>query len=255
VTRSAARWFATSGGCDGRTTRVVFAASSTCLVLRLTPSTWSRLSTLVPHAAAGFRRPALLVASVVIVSAVSARPSTAQQADSTPRLGLAASSALSVYAGMGQFKYSALGPDVGAALDLGWFGSRHVRLSVGIDYLSTTIDRADSLGVRQRGPAYVFTGVADVNAMGPIRRRFTPYGGLGFGVDAVGTTIANDQVGGLYNTNVLNLHAQLGTLIRLTPRGRLRAEARVTGARVVRRYSVRVGYTWLFNGLREEDHR
>ena len=130
-----------------------------------------------------------------------------------------------------------------------------MRLSVGIDYLSTTINRPDSLGVRERGSGYVFTAFADVNAMGPIRRRFTPYGGVGFGVDAVGTTIANEQVGGLYNTNVLDVHAQLGTLIRLTPRGRLRAEARVTGARVVRRYSMRVGYTLLFNGLREEDHR
>jgi hypothetical protein len=224
-------------------------------VIRLTPSTRSRLSALLLHAAAGFRRSATLVASVVMLSTVGARPCTAQLPDSTPRLGLGASSALSLHAGLGQFKHAALGPDVGAALDLGWFGSRLVRLSVGIDYLSTTIDRADSLGVRQRGTAYVFTGFADVNAMGPIRRRFTPYGGVGFGVDAVGTTIANDQVGGLYNTNVLNLHAQLGTLIRLTPRGRLRAEARVTGARVVRRYSVRVGYTWLFNGLREEDHQ
>ena len=155
---------------------------------------------------------------------------------------------------MGRFKHAALGPDIGAALDIGWVGSRMVRLSVGLDYLSTTIDRPDSLGIRGRGTGYVFTGFADVNAMAPIRRRFTPYVGAGFGVDAVGTTIANEQVGALYNTNVFDLHAQLGTLIRLTPRGRLRAEARFTGARVVRRYSVRVGYTWLFNGLREENY-
>jgi len=207
------------------------------------------------HVAATSRGAVSLVASVVALAVVAARPCGAQKADSTPRLGLGASSALSVHAGLGKFKHAALGPDVGAALDLGWIGSPLVRLSVGVDYLSTTINRPDSLGVRERGSGYVFTAFADVNAMGPIRRRFTPYGGVGFGVDAVGTTIANEQVGGLYNTNVLDVHAQLGTLIRLTPRGRLRAEARVTGARVVRRYSMRVGYTWLFNGLREEDHR
>ena len=207
------------------------------------------------HVAATSRGAVSLVASVVALAVVAARTCGAQKADSTPRLGLGASSALSIHAGLGQFKHAALGPDVGAALDLGWIGSPLVRLSVGIDYLSTTINRPDSLGVRERGSGYVFTAFADVNAMGPIRRRFTPYGGVGFGVDAVGTTIANEQVGGLYNTNVLDVHAQLGTLIRLTPRGRLRAEARVTGARVVRRYSMRVGYTWLFNGLREEDHR
>ena len=223
-------------------------------MLRLTTAFRSRISSLL-HIAAGSRGAASLVASAIALLVLSTQSSGAQQPDSTPRLGLGASSALSVHAGLGQFKHAALGPDIGAALDLGWIGSRFVRLSVGVDYLSTTIDRPDSLGVRERGSGYVFTAFADVNAMGPIRRRFTPYGGVGFGVDAVGTTIANEQVGGLYNTNVLDVHAQLGTLIRLTPRGRLRAEARVTGARVVRRYSVRVGYTWLFNGLREEDHR
>lgn len=222
---------------------------------RPTTPTPSRLSALLSAVAVSARGTVTIIASVAALATSSPVASAAQQTDSTPRLGLGASSALSVYAGVGQFKHSTLGRDLGAALDLGWIGSRLVRLSVGIDYLSTTINRPDSLGTRQRGPGYVFTGFADVTAMGPIRRRFTPYGGVGFGVDAVGTTIANEQVGGLYNTNVLNLHGQLGSLIRLTPRGRIRAEARVTGARVVRRYSVRVGYTWLFNGLREEDYR
>ena len=179
----------------------------------------------------------------------------AQQPDSTPQLGLGASSALNVHIGTGQFKHASLGREVGADLDLGWFASRQLRVSVGVDYLTTTIDRVDSLGVRARESGYVFTGFADLTALGPIRRRFTPYAGVGVGVDAVGTTISNEQIGALYNTNVFDVHAQLGTLIRLTPRGRLRTEVRVTGARVVRRYSVRVGYTWLFNGLREEDYR
>ena len=209
----------------------------------------------MPHVATGIRRVVVVIATIAATAACAAKPAHAQQADSTPRLGLGASSALSISAGVGQFRFSTLGTDLGAALDLGWMGSRQVRLSVGLDYLSTSIDRPDSLGARERGSAYVFTAFADVNAMAPIRRRFTPYAGVGFGVDTVGTTITNEQVGGLYNTNVFNLHGQLGTLIRLTPRGRLRAEVRATGARVVRRYSVRVGYTWLFNGLREENYR
>ena len=126
-----------------------------------------------------------------------------------------------------------------------------MRLSVGVDYLTTTIDRTDSLGARVRGGGYVFTGFADVNALATVAQRFSPYGGVGLGIDAVGTTIANEQVGALYNTNVLDVHAQLGTLIRLTPRSRLRAEGRMTGARVVRRFSLRIGYTLLFNDLRE----
>ena len=173
----------------------------------------------------------------------------AQQVDSVPKLGLSTSSMVTLHAGAGQFKYAALGPEVGGALDLGWFGSRRVRLSLGIDYLSTTIDRADSLGVREEGSAYVFTAFADVTAMGPLVRRMTPYVGVGFGVDAVGTPISNEQIGTIYNTNVFNLHGQVGTLFYLTPKGRLQAEARLTGARVVRRYAVRVGYVWLFNGL------
>ena len=173
----------------------------------------------------------------------------AQQADSTPQLGLGASSALSFHVGVGRFKHASLGRELGGALDLGWIGSRRVRLSVGLDYLAATIDRLDSLGVRARGSSYIFTAFADVNAMMPLVRRVTPYGGVGFGVDAVGTTIRNEQVGFTYNTNRFNLHAQAGTLFYMTPRTRLQAEARVTGARVVRRYGVRLGYVWLFNGL------
>ena len=195
----------------------------------------------------------MIVLATVIIAATLLAPSRAhaQQPDSTPRLALGASSALSFHAGVGQFRHASLGPEIGAALDLGWVGSRHVRLSVGVDYLTTTISRTDSLGVRVRGGGYVFTGFADVNALATVARRFSPYGGVGIGIDAVGTTIANEQVGALYNTNVLDVHAQLGTLIRLTPRSRLRVEARVTGARVVRRFSLRLGYTLLFNGLRE----
>ena len=113
-----------------------------------------------------------------------------------------------------------------------------MRLSVGIDYLAMAIDRPDSLGVRERGDGYVFTAFADVNVIPSLARRVSPYGGVGFGVDAVGTTISNEQIGALYNTNVFDLHAQLGAFFRLTPRGRLMLEARGTGARVVRRFGV-----------------
>jgi hypothetical protein len=111
-----------------------------------------------------------------------------------------------------------------------------------------TIDRPDSLGLRESGSGYVFTAFTDVTVFPSLSRRLSPYGGVGFGVDAVGTTISNEQFGALYNTNVLDVHAQAGALFRITPRGRLQLEARGTGARVVRRVSVRLGYTWLYNG-------
>jgi hypothetical protein len=76
-----------------------------------------------------------------------------------------------------------------------------------------------------------------------------PYAGGGVGVDAVGTTIPNEQIGRLYNTNVFDVHGQVGAYFRLTERGRLQAELRGTGARVVRRLSARLGYTWFYNGL------
>jgi hypothetical protein len=186
---------------------------------------------------------------IALLAALAPSWAGAQQADSTPRLGLGASSAISLHAGVGQFRHAALGTEVGAALDLGWIGSRRVRLAVGVDYLATTIDRPDSLGMRERGSGYVFTAFADVNAMGSLVRRVTPYGGVGVGIDAIGTTISNQQVGAIYNTNVFDLHAQAGGLFYLTPHGRLQAEARVTGARIVRRYGVRLGYVWMFNGL------
>src|SRR5687767_703740 len=174
----------------------------------------------------------------------------AQRVDAPPQLGLGASSALTVYTGAGVFPYASLGPQAGAVLGIGWLGSRNLRLSVGVDYLATTIDRTDTLGVRQTGRGYVFSALADMTLLGPIGRPATPYVGVGFGVDAVGTTIQNEQIGAIYNTNVFDVHAQIGTLVRITRRGRLTLEARGTGARVVRRFAVRVGYTWLYNELR-----
>ena len=95
-------------------------------------------------------------------------------------------------------------------LDLGWIGSRRVRLSAGIDYLATTIDRPDSLGAQQRGRGYVFSALTDVTVMSSLTRLVAPYAGLGIGVDAVGTTIRNEQIGTIYNTNVFNVHGQVG---------------------------------------------
>lgn len=173
----------------------------------------------------------------------------AQRADSVPMLGLGASSAFGFHVGAGQIKHASLGTEVGGALDLGHVVHRRVRLSVGLDYLGMLIDRTDSLGVRERGAGYVFTALADVNVIPSLSRRVSPYGGMGFGVDAVGTTISNEQIGTTYNTNVFDLHAQVGALYRVTPRGYVSLEARATGARVVRRLSLRVGYSWLYNQL------
>jgi hypothetical protein len=194
---------------------------------------------------AGFLVLGVLVPTMVAAQQVDSIP----RRDSTPRLGLSASSALTAHVGVGRMKHAALGTEAGGALDVGWIGSRKVRLSVGVDYLSMTIDRPDSLGFRESGGGYVFTAFADVTVIPSLARRLSPYAGVGFGVDAVGTTISNEQIGALYNTNVLDLHGQLGAFYRLTPRGRLSLEARATGARVVRRVGVRLGYTWLYNGL------
>jgi hypothetical protein len=172
--------------------------------------------------------------------------------DSTPRLGLGASSAINFHAGVGRVKHATLGTEVGGALDIGSIGARRVRLSIGVDYLGMTIRRPDSLGVRERGNGYVFTAFADVNVIPPLTRRLTPYAGAGFGIDAVGTTISNEQVGALYNTNVFDVHGQVGALYRVTPNGHLSLEARGTGARVVRRVGVRLGYTFFYNQLRSE---
>ena len=63
-----------------------------------------------------------------------------------------------------------------------------------MDYLATTIDRVDTLGIRERGSGYVFTAVAETNFMTSLSRRVAPYAGVGVGVDAVGTTISNEQI-------------------------------------------------------------
>ena len=181
----------------------------------------------------------------VLVVALSSQ--VGAQNDRAPRLGLGASSAFGVFTGAGVFHYASLGPQLGATLDLGWIGSKRVRFSLGADYLKSTIDRTDSLGVRETGHGYVFSALADVNVMGSLANRVTPYAGVGAGVDAVGTQIQNPEVGAIYNTNVFDVHAQIGTLVRVAPSGRLNIELRGTAARVVGRVGVRVGYTWLYN--------
>jgi hypothetical protein len=189
--------------------------------------------------------------SALLAILVGAMPTAAraQQVDSEPQLGLGASSALTLHVGVGQMKHASLGTELGGSLDLGWVATRRVRLSVGVDYLAMTIDRADSLGVRERGDGYVFTAFADVNAFSSLARRLSAYGGVGFGVDAIGTQISNEQIGAIYNTNVFDLHAQVAALYRVTPRGHLTIEARATGARIVRRVGVRIGYAWFYNQL------
>ena len=191
----------------------------------------------------------LAVLSTALSPALGAQQ-PATRPDSTPRLGLGASSAINVHVGVGQVKHATLGVEVGGALDIGSIGARRVRLSIGIDYLGMVIDRPDSLGVRERGDGYVFTAFSDVTFIPALTARLTPYVGVGVGVDAVGTTISNEQVGALYNTNVFDVHGQVGALYRLTPNGRLSLEARATGARVVRRVGVRLGYTFFYNQLR-----
>ena len=182
---------------------------------------------------------------MALVLAVSSQAGA--QGDRPPQLGLGASSAFGLFTGAGVFRYASLGPQLGATLDLGWIGSKRVRFSLGADYLKTTIDRTDSLGVRETGKGYVFSALADVNVMGSLANRVTPYVGVGAGVDAVGTTIQNPEIGAIYNTNVFDVHAQIGALLRVAPRGRLNVELRGTAARVVGRVGVRVGYTWVYN--------
>jgi hypothetical protein len=184
---------------------------------------------------------------MMIAIAGSAATAWGQRVEARPQLGLGASSAFGVHGGVGAFRHATLGPAVGGTLDIGWIGSRRIRLSVGVDYLATTIDRPDSLGLQQRGRGYVFSALTDVTAMSTLERVVAPYVGVGIGVDAVGTTIQSEQIGTIYNTNVFNVHGQVGALVRVAPRGRLGLEVRGTGARVVRRVGVRVGYVWLYN--------
>ena len=59
---------------------------------------------------------------------------------------------------------------------------------------ATTIDRADSLGVQQRGRGYVFSALTDVTAMSSLERVVAPYVGLGIGVDAVIDAVLGEDI-------------------------------------------------------------
>lgn len=191
------------------------------------------------------RRGPLALAAVVLPFA----EGPGQEPADTARLGLAASSAFGVHAGAGVLRHASLGPVVGATIDVGSLRTRHLRLVLGVDYLALSLDRVDSLGTRARGRGYVFSAFADVNATTSPTRRVAPYAGIGFGVDAVGSALGNAQIDAIYNTNVFNVHAQVGfhTPITRSGRGALTVELRATGARVVRRVGAHIGYTWLFN--------
>jgi hypothetical protein len=141
--------------------------------------------------------------------------------------------------------------ETGISLDLGWLGSRPVRLVVDAEYLNGHLSRLDSLGNRGRGPFYDMSLHVGVRYLPTLGHVVAPYVGAGMGVHALGSSTRVVEVDELYNRNIFGAHAMVGFYSFLTADGRnaLNFELRGVSAGNVRRASLRLGLTRFFRDL------
>ena len=173
------------------------------------------------------------------------------QQEPPPRLGLAASGALGLHLGVARVEHSDPGVELAGSLDLGWVGTRRVRLVLSVEQMVARVQRPDSMGVGVSGPFYDFSAGASLAWIGAPGRRVAPFGSVGLAVHALGSNTGSTFVDAFYNDNVLGAHGSLGATIALSPDGRqaLQLELRGVSAAEVNRAGIRVGYLRRFRDL------
>ncbi|HET6681663.1 MAG TPA: hypothetical protein VFG84_10720 [Gemmatimonadaceae bacterium] len=167
------------------------------------------------------------------------------------RRGLAASGSIGVVGGFASLRAADPAFETGISLDLGWVGSRPIRLVVDAEYLKGHLSRLDSLGNRGRGPFYDMSLHVGVRYLPTLGHLVAPYLGAGVGVHALGSSTRVVEVDELYNRNIFGAHAMVGFYSFLTADGRnaLNFELRGVSAGNVRRASLRLGLTRFFRDL------
>lgn len=175
---------------------------------------------------------------LVIISAASL------DAQELSHLGLAAVGHVTAFEGVGVPQTADAGFEVGAGIDLGWLGTPRNRLLLDATFLNSLVRFRSAEGVQQRGPFYDLAASLSVARLLPRLGRVEPFGLIGAGVEAIGSTTNDVGVDVLYNATRMALHAGAGALVTVSPDGEdgFQLELRGTAVHHLTRVSLRVGY-------------
>jgi hypothetical protein len=181
-------------------------------------------------------------------------PTLSLTAQSGAALGIRGIGSASVTASYAMVERDANAYEIGAALDLGHFQSRRVRLGAVASFLRTRPYRefVESEDSTYRDVFFDLSGhvVLTLLAREP-QRRVVPYASFGVGVHALTSNFGSVPLDLRYNTNVLGLRSATGVRLRSGPRGRRGAtlESSVVLAKEVSRVVVGLSFDWLLGDL------
>jgi hypothetical protein len=159
-------------------------------------------------------------------------------------LGLAATGHVSAFEGVGIAQTADPGFEVGAGIDLGWFGDPRNRLLLDAAFLNSLVRFRSPEGALGRGPFYDLAASLSIARLLPRLGRVEPFALIGAGVEAIGSTTNDVSVDVLYNATRMALHAGTGALVTVSPDGQdgFQVELRGTAVRHLTRASLRFGY-------------
>jgi hypothetical protein len=203
-----------------------------------------------PRARSFLRRTRCALASCLLVPAIAeaqqadtAKAASAKEGDGT-RLGLAATGLVGIAGGPALLAQGNEAIDGAAIIDLGWIGSKRVRLVGDVSFLSALSPTlVEPTGAQRQARFYDFSVATTVEYVFPTAGRLEPYAGAGVAVHALASASGIIDFDLLYNTNLFGVHAVAGVIAALTRDGRIGAqiETRIIGVHRVGRGELRVG--------------
>lgn len=194
-----------------------------------------------------------LAATVLLPVRATAQP-PAGSAVAPTSVGLASVGAFTLHGGFAGVQRGFRALAAGATLDLGHIASPRLRLLSDVSYL-VTFPRSELVVEERRTYRDVFRDLSGelslaLHANAPTSR-LSPYIAAGVGVHVLSSSFGSLAIDSRYNTNNFGVVAAAGARLRVGAGGRraLQVEIRDVQARDVRRVSVHLGVTALFNDL------
>ena len=200
------------------------------------------------------RRLVFVVSVVVLWCPVVGRSQQPSQRQAPASLGLSSVGAVSIHVGGAALQRSIRGAEVGTTIDLGHFASRRVRLLADASYLRSFpfSERVESEGKSYRDVFYDLSGHVAVAVRGTsVTARLSPYVAGGVGIHVLSSTFGSLAIDTRYNTNNFGLMGLAGMHVRVGSglRRSMLVEVRRVHSKNVRRLSVHLGLSALFNDL------
>ncbi len=195
--------------------------------------------------------PGLVVAALLL--GLIPHPARSQE----PALGLRAIGAASLSLAVGRVDRGATGIEGGAALDLGHFASRRIRVGVSAAFLRTLpfTEYVAQDDTSFRDVFYDLSGHVSLTFLA--RRpehRVVPWASIGAGVHVLTSSFGSIPIDIRYNTNVFGLRSAAGVRLRGARRA-LSIEAGAILAKEVSRATLGLSTEWLFGDLRNTPPR